>query len=127
LFYFLVKCIILFFLGVLTKGIQNSYILQVYLIRLVVLKRPVFQTQIWHAYHYVFSWFSSCNCVFSNSKAKPMVKHKGSVFVFRIADFCPQFLLYIFQEIVISIRRVLQQSLNIRYQAPKLPSNFHRR
>jgi len=56
-----------------------------------------------------------------------MVKHKGSVFVFKIADFCPQFLFYIFQEIVIWIRRVLQQSLNIRYQAPKLRSNFHRR
>ena len=49
LFCFLVKCIILVFLGVLTIGIQSSYILQdmnqVYLIRLVVLKRPCFQSQ----------------------------------------------------------------------------------
>jgi len=53
LFCFLIKCIILVFLGVLTEGIQNSYILQVrykpinhiYLIRLVVLKRPGFQSQ----------------------------------------------------------------------------------
>ena len=51
IFWFLSKYIILVFLGVLTIGIQYSYILQVRymnhisLIRLVVLKRPVIQTQ----------------------------------------------------------------------------------
>jgi len=52
LFCFVVKCIILLFLGILTIGIQNSYILQlqaqydhIYLLRLVVLKRPGFQSQ----------------------------------------------------------------------------------
>jgi len=52
LFCFLEKCIILASIGVLTTEIPNSYILQVryvayhiYLIRLIVLKRPGFQSQ----------------------------------------------------------------------------------